>query len=156
VLPVRWRYEHADLDEPRFPDGTAIRRPVVTVGAPGSLRDYTAVIDSGSPVSAADSRLFASFGIDIDSQQPLFEVPLGLGGSFSKMPVFEVALELRPPLGQSATEVVKWRLQLGARRGWRLPFTVLFGQRGWFDRFPTTIDATTTTIDLFPTGTNRL
>jgi hypothetical protein len=74
-----WRYEHLDLDEPRLPDGTAVRRPVVTVGAPGSLRDYVAVIDSGSPVSVADWRLFPSLGIDIDRDEPLFDVPLGVG-----------------------------------------------------------------------------
>ncbi len=144
-----WRYEHADLDEPRFPDGSAVRRPIVTVGTPGSLRDYVAVIDSGSPVSVADSRIFSILGIDIDRDKPLFEIPLGIGGAFSTTPVFEVELELRSPHGE-ASEAIAFRLQLGASVGWRMPFMVLFGQRGWFDCFPTTINGSGTTVELFP------
>jgi hypothetical protein len=37
---------------------------------------------------------------------------------------------------------------VAARDHWRFPFAVLLGQRGWFDRFPTTIDATHTTVHL--------
>jgi hypothetical protein len=29
-----------------------------------------------------------------------------------------------------------------------LPFAVLLGQRGWFDRFPTRLDATTSTVEI--------
>ena len=72
VAKGSWRYEHVDLDEPRLPDGSLVRRPVVPVGAAGSLRDYMGVIDSGSPLSVADRRLFPSLGIDIDSDDPLF------------------------------------------------------------------------------------
>jgi hypothetical protein len=143
-----WRYEHLDLNEASLPDGTAVRRPVVTVGGRDSEREYVAVVDSGSPVSVADARIFASLGIDIESDTPIFEVSVGVGGAFSKVPVYEVELELRSPPGQ-ASETVTWRLPLGARSGWRLPFSVLFGQRGWFDRFPTTIDATGTSVELF-------
>lgn len=142
-----WRYDHVDLNEPRLPDGSAVRRPVVTVGAAGSLRDYLAVIDSGSPLSVADSRLFPLLGIDIDVEVPVFTVPLAVGSGFGEVPVFEVELELRSPQDPSG-DVVAWRLQLGARRGWRLPFTILFGQRGWFDRFPTMIDGSSTTVEI--------
>ncbi len=144
-----WRYDHLDLDEARLPDGSPVRRPVVTIAVPGSAVNHVAVVDSGSPVSVADAHFFALLGLDIESDQPVFEVSVGVGGAYSKVPVFEVELELRAPLAQSP-ETVTWRLHLGARRGWRLPFTVLFGQRGWFDRFPTTIDATATTVELFP------
>jgi hypothetical protein len=41
-----------------------------------------------------------------------------------------------------------WRRHLGAQPRWRFPFSVLLGQRGWFDRFPTTIDGTSTAVDL--------
>jgi hypothetical protein len=144
-----WRYEHLDLNEASLPDGSAVRRPVVTVGAHGSEREYVAVVDSGSPVSVADARIFTSLGIDLGSDSPIFEVSVGVGGQYSKVPVYEVELDLRSPPGQPS-ETVTWRLSLGARSGWRLPFSVLFGQRGWFDRFPTTIDATATSVELFP------
>ena len=49
------------------------------------------------------------------------------------------------------THGVPWSLDLGARGRWRLPFAVPLGQRGWFDTFPTHIDATTSTVEI-PVG----
>lgn len=41
-----------------------------------------------------------------------------------------------------------WTRPLGARPGWTLSFGVLLGQRGWFDRFPTRVDASTSTVEV--------
>jgi hypothetical protein len=62
--------------------------------------------------------------------------------------VYRVELGLRPPDEQPDQPAIEWTLELGARRGWRLPFAVLLGQRGWFDRFPTRLDASTSTIEI--------
>jgi hypothetical protein len=124
-----------------------IRRPVVTVVAPGSPQKLQAVVDSGSPLSVADALLFPRLDVDLERAEPRFVVPLTIGRTTSPMPVYEVEFSLLPPAASSAAPV-SWRLQLGARRNWHLPFTVLFGQRGWFDRFPTTIDADTTTVQI--------
>lgn len=105
------------------------------------------VLDSGSPVSVANADLFRWLGIDIDQAEPVYEMPLSVGGGFESTPVFDVELRLRAP-ADGQVEPVRWRLQLGARRRWRLPFAVLLGQRGWFDRFPTRIDRTTSTIEI--------
>lgn len=75
--------------------------------------------------------------------------PVGVGGAYTKVPVVVGDLELRSPPGQPS-DTVAWQLQLGARRAWRLPFTVLFGQLGWFDRFPTTIEVSATVVELVP------
>jgi hypothetical protein len=146
-VPEKWTFVHVDLGEPKLPDGTAIRRPVVNVATVGSPQQLRAVIDSGSPLSVADALLFPRLGIDLDHDEPLYGVPLTIGRGTGLMAVYEVELSLLPPDGFSA-EPVTWRLQLGARRHWHLPFTVLFGQRGWFDRFPTTIDGHTSTIEV--------
>ena len=53
---------------------------------------------------------------------------------------------LHPP--GPGVEPVAWTLPLGARENWTLPFGVLLGQRGWFDRFPTRIDASTSTVEV--------
>ena len=143
---LRWSYDHRDLGEPPLPDGTPIRRPVVPLAVAPFTEDLLAVVDSGSPISVADAQLFKWLGVDITTVRPLYEVPLGLGAGFGKVPMFEVVLALRPP--NEFDEPVSWSLHLGARSNWRLPFAVLFGQRGWFDTFPTTIDASTTTIRL--------
>jgi hypothetical protein len=104
-----------------------------------------AVVDSGSPISVADAQLFEWLGVDLLTAQPLYEVPLSLGSNFNRIRMYEVELSLRPPDDVDAS-VVKWKLHLGARPNWKLPFAVLFGQQGWFDRFPTTIDGTQTTV----------
>ncbi len=70
-----------------------------------------------------------------------------LGGLWN-VPVFEVELALRPPYDIDHNPVA-WKLHLGARANWRLPFAVLFGQRGWFERFPTTIDSDSTVVRVF-------
>lgn len=82
------------------------------------------VIDSGSPVSVANADLFRWLGVDID-------------------------VELHPRARSDSHDApIPWRLELGARRRWRLPFAVLLGQRGRFDRFPTRIDATSSTVEI--------
>ena len=103
---------------------------------------------SGSPVSVASADLFGWLGVDLDVTQPLYEIPLSVGGRFDRTPVFRVELGLRPPDDQPDQPAIVWTLELGARPGWRLPFAVLLGQRGWFDNFATRIDATTSTVEL--------
>lgn len=120
-------------------------RPVVPLLLAYDLPSLIGVVDSGSPMSVADAALFRHLGVDIESDPPLYEVPLSVGGGYSATPVFEVELLLRPP--DRMAEPIGWRLTLGARRQWRLPFAVLLGQRGWFDTFPTRIDATEIAVE---------
>ena len=101
--------------------------------APGSAQ-LRGVIDSGSPISAANAALFGQFGINLDNAQPLYGLGLTVGGQFARAGVFEVKLWLHPPV--AGEEPVSWQVPLVARRVWRTPFAILFGQRGWFDRFP--------------------
>lgn len=142
-----WTYEHVDLGEPPLPDGSAIRRPVVLVVPGRRSSTLIAVVDSGSPMSVADASLFPSLGVDLNHDQPLYSVPLTLGGGSGQIPVYFVELLLKPPASVNA-EPIPWRLQIGARANWRLPFAILFGQRGWFDEFRTTIDRQSTTIEV--------
>lgn len=144
-----WTYPHRDLDEPHLPDGLPILRPCVEVSPVGTHAVYLGVIDSGSPVTVADPAFVTEAGIDLASDRPAMEVPLGLGAAFGRVPPYEVELELIPPVGVDAP-ARRWRLLVGARPRWRLPFTILFGQRGWFDRFPTTIGASDITVHLAP------
>ncbi len=146
-MAERWAYAHLDLGEPHLPDGSIVQRPVVTVAPVHSAQILLAVVDSGSPISVANARLFQRLGIDTERDKPLYDVPLTIGGGDGRIPVYAVELMLVPP-GTIAGAPVGWSLHLGARARWHLPFAVLFGQRGWSDRFPTTIDATTTTVEL--------
>jgi hypothetical protein len=142
---ITWTYAHRNLKEPQLPDGSPVLRPCVTVAPVGGDDRVVAVVDSGAPLSIANPALFAKMGIDVAAATPIMEVPLGIGASSGRVPVFEVELNLMPPPGaQQAPQ--RWTLQLGVRAGWRLPFTILLGQRGWFDRFATTIDAKQTIV----------
>lgn len=146
-MPASWVYPHQDLGEPLHVDGSAVVRPVVPIIVAADLPAVLGVLDSGSPVSVANADLFRWLGIDIDENEPDFEIPLSLGGGFESMPVFSVELRLRSP-SDGEPPSVPWRIDLGARRRWRLPFAVLLGQRGWFDRFPTRVDGTTSTVEV--------
>jgi hypothetical protein len=143
-----WTYEHRDLDEPHLPDGLPILRPCVEV----SVRTdavYLGVVDSGSPITVADPAFVTEAGIDLERGRPVMEVPLGLGPAFGHVPLYEIELDLLPPIGLDEPPR-RWRLLVGAQPRWRLPFTILFGQRGWFDQFPTTIGASDITVHLGP------
>ena len=145
-MPGTWVYAHQDLGEPVHVDRSPILRPVVPLIVASDLPAVLGVLDSGSPISVANADLFTWLGVDIDSGEPLYEIPLSVGGGFERTPVFRVSLKLRSP--DNDAEAAPWSLDLGARSRWRLPFAVLLGQRGWFDRFPTRIDATTSTVEL--------
>jgi len=142
-----WSYDHQDLGEPHLLDGSPVLRPVVPLIVSDDLTTVLGVLDSGSPVSVADAAVFRWLGIDVDATEPMYEIPLGIGGGFDRIPVFRVVLQLRSP-GEEQTETLPWDLDLGARKRWRLPFAVLLGQRGWFDQFPTRIDARRSEVEL--------
>ena len=147
MTEVWWSYDHRDLGEPALPDGSRVCRRVVPLIVAPFSEDLLAVVDSGSPISVAEWQLFKWLGVDISRVRPLYEVPLGLGSGVGMVPVFEVELALRPP-NDIDHNPVAWKLHLGARANWRLPFAVLFGQRGWFERFLTTIDSDSTVVRL--------
>lgn len=122
-----------------------IRRPTVPLIFP-PLPDALGIADSGSPISIAAVDFFGLIGVDVDNDEPVYELPNSVGGRYASTKLFDVELTLRPPTDDLPT--LRWRLLLGARPNWPIPAPVLFGQRGWFDRFPTKIDATTTTVDV--------
>ena len=109
---------------------------LVLLGLPGSDLMYFGVLDSGSPITVATHSFVRLAGVDPVEDEPLMEVPLGLGSQFRRVPVFEIELRL---LGLTDEEPVAWRLPAAAHSAWRLPFEVLLGQRGWFDTFTTTL-----------------
>ena len=88
-----WQYGHRYLGEEALPDGQPVLRPMVTVGAPGLAEEYEALVDSGSPISIANSELFGKFGIDLSVDEPLYVVPMGIGGVFARIAVFEPAAD---------------------------------------------------------------
>lgn len=140
-----WRYPHRDLGEHPFPDGALVRRLVVVVAPARSVRRYLAVVDSGSPITIADSEFIRSCGVDPDGEG-LMTLPLQMGGQFDSVRVFEIELDLIPASGDEPP--LRWTAKFAGRPRWKLPFAVLLGQRGWFDRFPTRIDAAHTTVQI--------
>ena len=112
-----WTYPHVDLEESPHPDGSLIKRPVVPLmRAPGTAQ-RRGVIDSGSPISAANVVLFGTFGIDIDNDPRLYELGLTVSGQFACAPVFEVTPWLHAPT--VSDDAVSWRLPLAVRRAAR-------------------------------------
>jgi hypothetical protein len=145
-MPRVWKYAHQDLGESLYVDGSSITRPVVPLVVSPDLPAVLGVLDSGSPISVASTDVFRWLGVDPAVTAPIHEVPLNVGGGFERIPVFRVRLGLRSPEPSEAS--VEWTLDLGARRRWRLPFAVLLGQRGWFDTYPTRIDAFASDVEV--------
>ena len=86
-------YGHRYLGEEALPDGQPVLRPMVTVGAPGWAEEYESLADAGSPISIANSELFGKLGIDLSVDEPLYVVPMGIGGVFARIAVFEPAAD---------------------------------------------------------------
>ena len=151
-MQTPWVYPLRDLGEVRLPDRSPIQRPAVPLVLPTLQISRTSevhlgVIDSGSPVSVTSMSFLRRAGIDTNAA-PLMEVPLGLGGQFDRLPVFEIALGLLSPDGD---EVEQWSFPVAARISWRFTFDVLLGQRGWFDAFTTTFGTDAVAVE--PPGT---
>ena len=53
---------------------------MVAVAPVNSAQILLAVVDSGSPISVADARLFQRSGIDTERDKPIYDVPLTIGG----------------------------------------------------------------------------
>ena len=92
-----WVYHHQDLGEPVHVDGSPVLRPVVPLIVAAELPAVLGVLDSGSPISLASSDLFAFLGVDIEVDDPLYEIPLSVGGGFGRTQVFRVRLRLSSP-----------------------------------------------------------
>ena len=146
-MSTSWSYPHQDLGEPLHFDGSPVLRPVVPVLIAETLPAVIGVLDSGSPISVANWDLLGPLGVDPARTAPLYEVPLSIAGGAERTAVYEVELSLRPPSAGNGAPLA-WRLQVAARRRWRLPFALLLGQRGWFDTFPTRIDARSSTVEV--------
>jgi hypothetical protein len=116
---------------------------VVTVAPAQSQRRYLAVVDSGSPITVADPEFIRTCGVDPDGDG-LMTLPLQMGGQFEPVRVFQIELDLIAPVDDEPA--IRWTAQVAGRPRWRFPFAILLGQRGWFDRFATTIDGTHTTV----------
>lgn len=101
-----WVYFHQDLDEPPYPDGSRVLRPAVPLVVSPGLPSVLEVLDSGSPASVANAKLFGELGVDIDRTEPLYEIALTVGGRFTPTPVFEIELWLHPP--GRGTEPFAW------------------------------------------------
>lgn len=143
---VTWRYPHLDLDERPFPDGSRVLRPIVRVSPAGQDHFRVGIVDSGLPITVAGPALVRACGVDLELADAVMTLPLRLGGNAADVAVYRVELDLvEPPPGQQR---VRWTAQVAVRSPWIYPFAILLGHRGWFDQFPTTIDATHSTVTI--------
>lgn len=145
----------------RIPMCLRMLRPAVPVVVSSNVSAVLGVLGSGSPASVADATMFDVLGVDVENDEPLYEIPLTVGRRFRPTPVFEVRLWSRPP--ESAGEPLPWPAARPARvvrpvpdpnrrhdvqgRGW-VGETTLSGQTsnqlagiGWTGRHP--LDRTT-------------
>jgi len=129
-----WRYPYL-LDVPRQRE---VLRPTVRVRIVGSFPSFIedALVDSGSEHTLIAPFLAEDAGVDLE--HPNYEASIGMGGAVHDVRFADVTLRLQSP-GDDDDDYFEWQAEIGVPDVWRIPFPVLLGQHGFFDRFTITM-----------------
>ena len=121
-----------------YPPATdVVLRPVLEVGVVGPDDEVTAaaLVDTGSEnVLAAPGIARAVGAIPRHETQ----IELGIGGRSREVRFADVQLRLLPPKGIQSPPV-EWTAEVGFFTQWEPPWSLVLGQRGFFDQFTVTI-----------------
>jgi hypothetical protein len=119
------------------PDSDSVLRPLVEVTIVGPLDEskVAALVDSGAEDTLLAPWTLRALGLEPD---PATEIELGIGGRPRKVRFCDVDLHLHSP--SDPEEYVDWRTEVGVIMSqWEPPFSLVLGQRGFFDKFTVTI-----------------
>lgn len=101
-----WHYAYTDFGEGRGRSPQPVLRAVVAVATPGSSTRFSAIIDTGGPITVVATEVLAAGGDPIERGDTMM---LRLGGTTSAVSLFDLTLEVRPPAGVAGTAPVSWR-----------------------------------------------
>ena len=114
-------------------------RPVVPVrllnGDEISTR-AVALVDSGSERTYAAPGYAREIGIDLRNS---IETMVGLGGSRRLVRFAYARVQLMQDLLGDTVVLAEWETRIGFLANWEPPWSVLLGQRGFFDQFTITM-----------------
>ena len=132
-----WQYGYTDFGEGRGHSPQPVLRAVVAVATPGSSTRFSAIIDTGGPITVVATEVLAAGGDPFERGDTMM---LRLGGTTSEVSLFDLTLEVRPPAGSAGTAPVSWRGIVAVLEPWPHQGTaVILGQSGFLDTFTVTL-----------------
>lgn len=135
-LAEPWVYPYTDFGEGRGKLPRPILRAVIGVGTSSNSPTFSAIVDTGGPVTVVAQDVIQSGGDPVDTGTSMF---LRLAGRASEVPLYELTLEARPPAELSAEPAIRWRSLVAVLTPWPHQGTaVMLGQVGFLDNFTVT------------------
>lgn len=108
----------------------------MAVATPGSSTRFSAIIDTGGPITVIANEVLAAGGEPVERGDTMM---LRLGGTTSEVTLFDLTLEVRPPASMDA-DPMPWRGVVAALDPWPHQGTaVILGQSGFLDTFTVTL-----------------
>jgi hypothetical protein len=136
VLADAWVFQYTDFGESHESLGRPVLRASFPVGVPGGLVSFSALVDTGGPITLVAHDVVEAVGGDaVDTGETL---PIRIGGRSFAAPLYELTLEARPPEAVIASPM-PWRGLVGVLS----PFphhgtSIILGQIGFLENFTVT------------------
>ncbi len=112
-------------------------RAVISVSVPDVPATFSAIIDTGGPITVVARELLDLGGDAVSVGETMV---LRLAGSTTEVPLYEFTLEARPPRELIDEPPVRWRETVAVLDPWPHQGTaVILGQRGFLDTFTVTL-----------------
>jgi hypothetical protein len=136
VLADAWVFGYTDFGESHGTLGRPVLRAALRVAVPSRRSSFTALIDTGGPLTVVSEDVIASAGdAAIATGQTL---PIRLGGRAFDARLFELALEAIPPVGVNDSRR-SWHGLAGLLDPWPHQGTsIILGQIGFMENFTLT------------------
>jgi hypothetical protein len=153
-----WQYGYTDFGEGRGRLGLPVLRAVIGVSTPGASSTFSAIIDTGGPITVVAQELLATGGDPVSTGETMV---LRLAGATTEVPLYEVTLEALPPRHHPDESAVQWRSLVAVLDPWPHQGTaIILGQSGFLDTFTVTFGPSGFVLELagvfrdrFPEGT---
>lgn len=132
-----WRYPYTDFGEGRDQGAGPVLRAVVPVGLAESPVIFSAIIDTGGPLTVVSTDVMATAGILPEPGPP---VRLNLGGRAYRAATFRLSLQLHPLDASRGPSTPKtWLSTVAVIDPWPHKGTaVILGKTGFLESFTVT------------------
>ena len=103
---------------------------------PGAPSRFAAIIDTGGPITVVASEVLGAGGDPVERDETMM---LRLGGSTNEVPLYDLTLEVRPPVDFVDATPVRWRGIVAVLEPWpHHGAAVILGKSGFLDTFTVT------------------
>lgn len=120
------------------PDRPAVAVSVASVLGDGASPKFLALVDSGSERTLAGPGLGRlAEDVDLDNAETMV---IRIGGAPRTIAFGRVCLRMYQHVdSQDEPPLVEWTAEVGFIRAWEPPWSIVLGQRGFFDQFTVTL-----------------